>query len=488
MTQAQSMTSLLFRRKPVEGKDAPGGGAGEPHLKRSIGTFQLTLFGVGATVGTGIFIVVPEAISKAGPAVLLAFVIAGAAAGLAAICYAEMASAVPVSGSSYSYAYATLGEIVAVGIGACLMLEYGVSAAATSIGWGQYLNELIGNLFGWTIPHQLNAAPWGVDDPGWINLPAVILVFLCGALLIRGASESALVNTVMVLIKLGVLLLFAAVCLTAFTSSHFSPFMPEGMSGVTSAAAVIFFTFIGLDAVSTAGDEVKDPQRAMPRAIIGALIVVISIYLLTAIASIGAQAWTEFNPDDEASLSVLANNVTGSTWVGNLIAAGAVISIFSVTLVVIYGQTRILFAMGRDGLLPKSFSKVSPKTMVPVNNTVVVCVIIAILAGFVPIDKLWDLVSVGTLAAFIVVSVGVIILRRTMPNLPRPFRVPGYPVTPVLSVAACIWILSGLAPITFLFFGLWVGAALIFYLLWGRRHSKLNNPPEEPVSTDKSLS
>ncbi|MEP9393538.1 amino acid permease [Gordonia sp. VNK1] len=477
MTTSPSLLTTAFRRKPVHTAESSAE-KGEPHLERSIGTFQLTMFGVGATVGTGIFIVVPEAISKAGPAVLLSFIIAGVAAGLAAVCYAEMASAVPVSGSSYSYAYATLGEVVAVGIGACLMLEYGVSAAATSIGWGQYLNELLNNLFGWTIPHNLSAAPWGVDDPGWINLPSIILVILCGLLLIRGASESAVVNTIMVLIKLGVLLLFAAVCLTAFTSSHFSPFMPEGIAGVTSASAVIFFTFIGLDAVSTAGDEVKNPQKAMPRAIVGALITVISIYLLTAVAALGAQVWTEFNPDDEASLSALANKVTGGTWVGTLIAVGAVISIFSVTLVVIYGQTRILFAMGRDGLLPKTFEKVSSKTMVPVNNTIIVCVIIALLGGFVPIDKLWDLVSVGTLAAFIVVSIGVIILRRTMPDLPRPFKVPGYPVTPVLSVAACVWILSGLAPVTFLFFGLWILAALLFYFLWGRQHSRLNQFPD----------
>lgn len=482
-----SMSNTIFRLKPVAGRGSPGNEAGDAHLSRSIGTFQLTLFGVGATVGTGIFIVVPEAISKAGPAVLLSFLIAGIAAGLAAICYAEMASSVPVSGSSYSYAYATLGEVVAVGIGACLMLEYGVSAAATSIGWGQYLNELLRNVFGWEIPHALVAAPWGVDDPGIINLPSVILVALCGLLLIRGASESAIVNTIMVLIKLGVLLLFAAVCLTAFTSSHFSPFMPQGMAGVTSAAAVIFFTFIGLDAVSTAGDEVKDPQRAMPRAIIGALVVVISIYLLIAVASIGAQAWTKFSPDDEASLSKLANTVTGSTWVGNLIAVGAVISIFSVTLVVIYGQTRILFAMGRDGLLPKAFATVSPKTMVPVNNTVIVCIVIALLGGLVPIDKLWDLVSIGTLAAFIVVSIGVIILRRRMPNLKRPFKVPGYPVTPILSVAACVWILSGLAPVTFLFFGLWIAAALVFYFLWGRFHSELNSIPPSELGTEESL-
>ncbi|MFT4128275.1 MAG: amino acid permease [Gordonia sp. (in: high G+C Gram-positive bacteria)] len=471
----QSVLATAFRRKPIEPPDTgDGDGDGDgDHLKRSIGTFQLTMFGVGATVGTGIFIVIPEAITTAGPAVLIAFLVAGVAAGLAAICYAEMASAVPVSGSSYSYAYATLGEVVAVGIGACLMLEYGVSAAATSIGWGQYLNELLDNLFGWTIPHELSAAPWGVDDPGWVNLPSIILIALCAVLLLRGASESAVVNTVMVLVKLSVLVLFSGVCFTAFTSDHFSPFAPEGVAGVTSASAVIFFTFIGLDAVSTAGDEVKDPQRAMPRAIVGALITVITIYIVTATAALGAQAWNEFADDDEASLSALADHVLGSNWIGTIIALGAVLSIFSVTLVVIYGQTRILFAMGRDGLLPTPFATVSKRTLVPVNNTLIVCVIIAVLGGFVPIDKLWDLVSVGTLSAFIVVSIGVIILRRTMPDLPRPFKVPGYPVTPILSVAACLWILSGLHPVTFLFFGLWLAAALVFYVLWGRRHSKL---------------
>lgn len=474
MAARSSLTATLFRRKPVVGAGAPGASVGDPHLKRSISTLQLTMFGVGATVGTGIFVVIPEAISEAGPAVIVAFLIAGAAAGLAAICYAEMASAVPVSGSSYSYAYATLGEVVAVGIGACLMLEYGVSAAATSIGWSQYLNRLLGNVFGAEIPAALTAAPWGVENPGIINLPAVLLVAMCAVLLIRGASESALANTIMVFIKVAVLLLFAAIAFTAFQADNFGDFMPTGTAGVTAAAAVIFFTFIGLDAVSTAGDEVKEPQKAMPRAIVGALLTVVTIYILTAVAAVGARPWTEFHPDDEASLSDIVEGVTGQTWAGTVLAIGAVISIFSVTLVVMYGQTRILFAMGRDGLLPKAFAKVSGTSMTPVNNTVIVAVVIALLAGLVPIDKLWDLVSVGTLAAFITVSVGVIILRRTQPNLPRPFTVPLYPVTPILSVLACIWILTGLSWTTFFWFGVWVGAALLFYLFWGRHHSKLN--------------
>ncbi|QHN36379.1 amino acid permease [Gordonia pseudamarae] len=481
-----SMATLL-RRKPV---DPPGStqarGAdvgGEPHLARSITTFQLTLFGVGATVGTGIFFVLPEAVPDAGPAVIIAFLVAGLAAGLAAICYAEMASSVPVSGSSYSYSYATMGELVAIAIGACLLLEYGVSAAATAVGWSGYLNKLLDNLFGFRFPQALSAAPLTEEgvEPGWFNLPAAVLVALCCFLLIRGASESARTNAVMVLVKLAVLVLFAGIAFTAFSTDNFAGFAPFGAAGITAAAGAIFFSFIGLDAVSTAGDEVKDPQKAMPRAIMGALITVVTIYLLVAVAGIGAQAWPKFaSPDQaEAGLAVIIERVTESTWPGTLLAAGAVISIFSVTLVVLYGQTRILFAMGRDGLLPGKFAQVDPRTMTPVWNTVVVCVVVGLLAGLLPIGKLIDMVSIGTLAAFSVVSAGVLILRNTMPDLERSFRVPGYPVTPILSIAACLWILSGLKLVTYLAFGLWVLVFVTIYLVWGRKSSKLNHLPAE---------
>jgi APA family basic amino acid/polyamine antiporter len=468
-----SLAQQMLRRRPVIG--APVAHGASDHLKRSIGTFQLTMFGVGATVGTGIFIVLQEAVPKAGPAVLLSFVLAGVAAGLSALCYAEMASAVPVSGSTYSYAYTTMGEVVAMGVAACLLLEYGVSTSATSIGWSGYLDELFNNVFGFRIPAALTAAPFG-DDPGLINLPAVILILMCALLLIRGASESAAVNAVMVLIKLGVLGLFVAVALTAFNSDHFHGFWDKGFSGVTAAAATIFFTFIGLDAVSTAGDEVKNPQKTMPIAIISALVVVTSVYLLVAFSGLGTQDAEEFGSPEQADagLSVILRNVLhGQTWASNILALGAVISIFSVTLVVMYGQTRILFAMGRDGLLPSRFARVSPRTMTPVSNTVIVGTVTGLLAGFVPLDYLWDLVSIGTLIAFMTVSIGVIILRRREPDLPRGFRVPGYPVTPVLSVLACAYVLYGLPRITWLWFGLWVGAVLLFYLLWGRRHSAL---------------
>lgn len=388
------------------------------------------MFGVGATVGTGIFFVLGQAVPEAGPAVILSFILAGIAAGLAAICYAEMASAVPVSGSTYSYAYATLGEIVAMGVAACLLLEYGVSTAAVAVGWSGYLNEALHNITGVSLPQAILYAPFAEDPTaptGLINLPAVVLVFLCMVLLIRGASESAKVNAVMVVIKLSVLVMFSIIAFTAFDSNHFADFAPFGAAGVAAAAGTIFFSFIGLDAVSTAGDEVKDPQKTMPRALIGALFTVIAIYLLVAISAIGAQPWTDFKGQSEAGLSKILEIITGNNIWGTILALGAVISIFSVTLVTMYGQTRILFAMGRDGMLPKVFSKVSPQTQTPVNNTIIVAAVVSVLAAFVPLDYLIDLVSIGTLTAFIVVSLGVMILRYRQPDLPRGFKVPGFP-------------------------------------------------------------
>ncbi|WP_454301877.1 amino acid permease [Salana multivorans] len=470
MSIEQSLRQQMWRRKPVEPTSQSHGHGG---LARKISTFQLTMFGVGATVGTGVFFVIHEAVPLAGPAVIIGYLLAGLAAGLSALCYAEMASAVPVSGSTYSYAYATLGEVVAVGVAACLMLEYGVSAAAVSVGWSDYLTLLIQNLSGWEIPALLQSGPFA---GGIINLPAVVLVAMCAFLLVRGASESALVNAIMVLIKVGVLVFFSVMAFTAFDAGNFADFMPKGMNGVTAAAAAIFFTFIGLDAVSTAGDEVKNPQKALPVAIISALVIVVSIYLLVAISALGTQPWQAFEDEEQkkAGLSKILEMVTGASWPGTVLAAGAVISIFSVTLVVMYGQTRILFAIGRDGLLPKSFATVNPRTQTPVRNTLVVATVVGLLAGFVPLDALWDLVSIGTLIAFTVVSIGVIVLRRTQPNLPRGFKVPGYPVVPILSAATCLYVMWGLGWHTYLWFLIWLAVVLAFYFLWARHHSKLN--------------
>jgi basic amino acid/polyamine antiporter, APA family len=404
-----------------------------------------------------------------GPAVILSFVLAGTVAGLTAICYAELASTVPVSGSSYSYAYATLGEGVAMVVAACLLLEYGVSAAAVAVGWSQYLNELLDNLFGFTIPDSLSNAP---EEDGVFNLPAVILIVLCTLLLIRGASESAKVNAVMVLIKVGVLVLFIAVGLQGWDSDNLSDFTPFGLSGITSAAGIIFFSYIGLDAVSTAGEEVKNPRRNLPLAIMLALVVVTSLYVAVAVVAVAAQPAAEFE-GQEAGLSAILESVTGSTWPATVLAAGAVISIFSVTLVVIYGQTRILFAMGRDGMVPPLFHKLNPRTLTPVPATIIVAVVISLLAGVLPIDFLAEMTSIGTLVAFLVVSIGVMVLRQTQPDLPRGFKVPLYPVLPILSIAGCIWIIQDLRAKTIYVFFAWSAVALLWYLFYGRRHSTL---------------
>ncbi|MGH2970193.1 MAG: amino acid permease [Solirubrobacteraceae bacterium] len=472
-----SLQEAVLRRKPVTTMTAETGtDTGEGELARTIGLFQLSLFGIGATIGTGIFIVLTSAVPIGGPAVILSFIFAGAVAGLTAICYAELASAVPVSGSSYSYAYATLGEGVAMVVAACLLLEYGVSAAAVAVGWSQYLNEFFDNVFGFTIPESLANSP---EADGVINAPAVILIVLCALLLIRGASESAKVNAVMVLIKIGVLLLFVAVGVTGWESDNLSDFNRFGFDGITSAAGIIFFSYIGLDAVSTAGEEVRDPRRNLPLAIIIALIVVTAIYVAVAVVAVAAQPVPEF-VDQEAGLSAILEKVTGETWPATVLAAGAVVSIFSVVLVVIYGQTRILFAMGRDGMVPPLFHRLNPRTLTPVPATVVVAVIVGLLAGLLPIDFLAEMTSIGTLTAFLIVSIGVMVLRRTAPDLPRGFRVPGYPVTPILSIAGCIWIIQDLRAVTIYVFVLWSAVALAWYFFYGIRHSTLGRGEDTP--------
>ena len=371
----------LLRRKPLVFQHQHHVGE---ELARNLSTFQLMMFGVGATVGTGIFFVLSEAVPKAGPAVLISFLLAAFAAGLSALCYAELASAVPVSGSTYSYAYHALGEGFAVMIAACVLLEYGVATGAVAVGWSGYFNELLANTVGFRLPEALSVSPIpgldGVATGGLVNLPAVVLVLLCMLLLIRGASESATINAVMVLIKLAVLVLFSVIGFSAFNADHFANFWGAGVAGISAAAGTIFFSFIGLDAVATAGEEVKDPQKALPRAIIGALIIVTIAYMAVAGAGIAAKPVDFFSTEaaGEAGLSKILEDITGNNLWGTVLAAGAVISIFSVTLVSLYGQTRVLFSIARDGMIPRRFLDVNPKTMTPTYNTVVVSLIVAV--------------------------------------------------------------------------------------------------------------
>ncbi|MFT3876308.1 MAG: amino acid permease [Propioniciclava sp.] len=476
-----SLKTQLLRRKPISLEPE------HPHgeeLSRTLTTFQLTMFGVGATVGTGIFFVLSHAIPKAGPAVIISFILAAICAGLSALCYAELSSAIPASGSTYSYTYHALGELAAIVIAGCVLLEYGVSTSAVAVGWSGYFNELLHNLFGFSLPTALSTSfvP-GIDgEPtgGIVNLPAIVLVLLCMVLLIRGASESAKVNAAMVLIKLGVLTLFIVIGFSAFNADHFSNFFGQA-GGISAAAGTIFFSFIGLDAVATAGEEVKDPQKALPRAIIAALIIVSSFYILVALAGLAAKPAEFFGTEaaGEAGLAKILQDVTGTPVWSTILAAGAVISIFSVTLVCLYGQTRILFSIARDGFVPKRFLDVNPRTMTPVYNTVVVGLIVAVIAGFVPSDYLWDTVSIGTLMAFSFVAVSVIVLRRRHPDLERSFKVPLYPVVPILSIAACVYIVSGLAAITWAIFGSWILLVVAYYWFYGRRRATLNHSPSE---------
>ncbi|MEZ5184417.1 MAG: amino acid permease [Candidatus Nanopelagicales bacterium] len=486
MSTSQPMMKQLMRVKNPDHIVEEGDHGG---LKRSMGLFALLMFSVGSIIGTGIFVILGEAIPKAGPAVIISFVLAAIVCAFSALSYAELAGTIPVSGSSYSYAYATLGEIIAWVCGWCLMLEYGVSVSAVAVGWGQYLNEFL-SAFGIQLPAVI-ANPPG-EDGGVFNLPAVFVVLACMFLLLRGASESARMNNIMVLLKLGILVFFCAVAFTAFNGGNFEPFMPLGVAGIGAAAGQVFFSYIGFDAASTAGEEAKNAKRDLPLAIIGSLVIVTIFYLLVTIATIGANGG---QPSDyegqsgEAVLAQVANKVTGGTWAGTIIALGAVISIFSVVLVTMYGQTRILFAMGRDGLLPRVFTKVNPRTQTPVNNTIIVAIVISILAALVPLGKLAEATSIGTLFAFMIVNAGVISLRRSRPNMERSFKTPLYPLTPILGVIGCIYLIASLDRVTWMVFFAWLAVGMIVYFTYGFRRSRLatgapdswEQDPEPPV-------
>jgi basic amino acid/polyamine antiporter, APA family len=462
----------LWRTKPTDEIVGEAGHGEGGELRRTMGLWQLTLFSVGATLGTGIFVILGQAVPKAGPAVVLAFAMAAITALFSALSYAELAGTIPVSGSSYSYAYATLGEIVAWVCGWCLMLEYAVSVAAVAVGWGQYLNAFLQDLFGWQLPAAITHSPG--ESGGVVNVTAIVIVLLATWVLLGGASESAAANVVFVLIKVAVLLFFCVVAFTAFQARNFTPFAPLGIAGITAAASQVFFSYIGFDAASTAGEEAKNPRRDLPLAIVLSLAIVTVVYVLVATAAVGAMPWTEFNPETtEASLALIVNLATGATWPGVIVSFGAVIAIASVVLTVMYGQTRILFAMSRDGLIPRVFQKVNPRRQVPVANTLIVALFICVLAGLIPLGQLAEATSIGTLFAFAIVNVGVIVLRRTRPDLPRNFRTPLFPLTPVLGVIMCVVVMAGLAGVTWVAFLLWLAVGFGCYFLYGYRHSRL---------------
>jgi APA family basic amino acid/polyamine antiporter len=438
-------------------------------LQRVVGLLDLTALGLGAIIGTGIFVVIGEAIGDSGPAIILSFVLAGVTCAFSALAFAELASTIPVSGSAYTYSYATLGELVAWIIGWDLILEYAVSVAAVAVGWGQYFNDLADSLFGFQLPDSLANPP---GEGGSFNLPAVFIVLAVTAVLCLGMRESARTNTVMVFIKLVVLALFLALGITAFDSGNLKPFAPEGLDGVVTAASVIFFAYIGFDAISTSGEETKNPGRDLPIAIIGSLAIATALYIAVSVVAVGGLPFDKLK-GAEAPLATVLDEGAGFGWAANVISFGALVAITSVVLTILYGQTRIMFAMCRDGLMPRSFARVNPKTSTPIRITATFGVLIALIAAFIPLTQIVKLVNIGTLFAFIVVNIGVIILRRTKPDLERGYRVPFVPVFPIIGVLLCAYLMKYLERDTWLRFIGWLAIGLVIYFAYGIRHSRL---------------
>ena len=448
-------------------------------LKKGVGSLDIVALGIGGTIGTGVFVIIGEAIGDTGPAIILSFVLAGLTALFSAFSYAELASAVPVSGSAYTYIYATLGEIIAWIIGWDLILEYGLSIAAIASGWGQYLNDLLGHLFGGGLPTAISGAPGASGGIGQLTLAA--LVIAATLLLLYGVRESARVNTFMVAFKVAVLGVFIVLGATAFNGGNLSPFSTGGFNGIVDAAALIFFAYIGFDAVSTASEEVKDPQRDMPRGIIGSLLIVTLIYILVGLVA------TSIVPSDElaenpAPLAFALDAGAGYSWGAALIDVGALVAIASVVLTIFYGQTRIMFAMCRDGLLPRKFATLSSR-QTPIFITIAFGVMAGVLTAFVPLEDLAELVNIGTLFAFFLVNAGLIVLRRTKPDLDRGFRVPLVPLFPLIGMALCVFLMTYLEALTWLRFGIWMIVGLTIYFAYGRNHSRLQRG-EEPDSTE----
>ncbi|MGO2621285.1 MAG: amino acid permease [Glutamicibacter ardleyensis] len=437
-------------------------------LRRTLGMWQLTMISVGATMGTGILVILGAAVPIAGPAIWISFVIAGVTALLSAVSYAEMAGMVPVSGSSYSYSYATMGEGIAWICGWCLVLEYAVSVAAVAVGAGEYVNQTL-RAFNLELPVSLAGGP---AEGGVVNLPALIVVVLATLLLVRGARESAIVNTVVVIIKAGILVFFSIVAFSAFNAGNFEPLLPMGAAGVTAAASSVFFSYIGFDAASTAGEEAKNPKRDLPRAIMLSMLIVTITYVLVAVSAIGAREWTWF-VGTEAALVQIVGELTGQPIFVLIFALASVLAIASVVLTVLYGQTRILTSMSRDGLVPAVFGKVSKWTGTPVAGTLITGIVVAITAGFIPLGALANATSIGTLFAFALVGVSVMYLRQRQPLAPRTFRVPLYPITPILGIFACLFLMSQLGWHTWVVFLIWMLVGIAIYLGYGRRRSRL---------------
>lgn len=462
----------LMRTKPVA-VDANTG------LKRCLTAFDLTLLGIGCIIGTGIFVLSGVAAAQhAGPAIVLSFILSGTACGFAALCYAELASAVGGCGSAYGYAYAGIGEFVAWIIGWLLILEYAVATATVSIGWSGYLSSILEAFFGVHLPAQYISAP---AEGGIANVPAMLIVLVLAGLLSWGVKESARFNGVMVFVKLATILAFIFIAGQHVNVENWTPFIPErvidadghghfGYMGVTTAAALIFFAYIGFDAVSTAGEECVRPQRDLPIGILASLGICTVLYIVVSGILTGVVPYQQI--DLKAPVAEAMSGL-GVSWAKGAVATGAIFGITTVMLVLYYGLTRVVLAMSRDGLLPASMAAVNPRTQTPVRLILCSGVLIALVAGFFPIGKVAELVNLGTLGAFFLVCASVMIMRRTRPDMVRPFRVPFSPVLPILGMAFCAWLMISLPLLTWIAFSVWFSIGMLVYFGYSRGHSTL---------------
>ncbi|WP_336032903.1 amino acid permease [Geodermatophilus sp. FMUSA9-8] len=463
----------------------------EHRLKKNLSGLDLTVFGVGVIIGTGIFVLTGEvAKTTAGPAVAISFVIAGVVCGLAAVCYAEFASTVPVAGSAYTFSYATLGELVAWIIGWDLVLELALGAATVSVGWSGYLNQLLGDI-GIPLPTSI------AGETATVNIPAIVIALVMTGVLVLGIKLSSRVTGVIVAIKVAIVLLIIVLGFFYTKAANYTPFVPPaepaaagesgwhapliqtlfgwsqgsfGWGGVIAGASIVFFAFIGFDIVATAAEETRDPRKDLPRGIIGSLVICTLLYVAVSLVVVGMQPYGELST--EAPLAEAFSSV-GLSFVSSLISVGALAGLTSVVMILMLGQSRVLFAMSRDHLLPPGMAAVHPRYGTPYKITIGTGIAVALLAGFLPLGTLAELVNIGTLFAFVLVSIAVIVLRRTRPDLHRAFRVPLVPVLPIVSAVACLYLMLNLPADTWLRFAIWMALGFVVYFAYGRRHSRL---------------
>lgn len=455
----------LFRKRTTEDFKRA---ASESHLMKKLSAFDLAALGIGSVVGTGIFVATGQGSQLAGPAVTISFIVAAITSALCALTYSELATMFPVAGSTYSYSYVAFGEIIAWIIGWDLILEYLVSAAAVASGWSGTLVGIL-KTYGIDFPTALTSAP---TVGGIIDLPAVLITALITWILYLGVSESAKINNIIVGVKIFVILVFIFLGITHINTANYHPFAPFGINGIMSGAAIIFFAFIGFDAVSTAAEETENPKKDVPLGLAICLVVVIIMYIAVSLVLTGIVPFKSINVND--ALPGALSHI-GISWGSALVGVGAVVGMISTLLVTLYGQVRIFMVMARDGLLPKVFAEVNKKYSTPGLCTIITGIVTAVMAGLLPLSVIMELCNIGTLFAFILVSAGVVVLRRTMPNVERKFKCPGVPYTPALTVVFCLYLMASLPLVTWIRFGVWMLIGFAIYFAYGFKHSTIND-------------